>query len=163
MRILVTRVRTGAAVIVIAVAVLLVPAQPAVARGPQRGPVKIQTSSVSFAWCFASAFIQKVSATSTGSQANENCSGNTLVKRLSLYLDRCTFEFPPGNCLTWTQVASYPSCATGGSGSMWCPSSGLYQSRPGPGRYKTRAFAEVQNTAGGYGSTWVESGSVVLN
>ncbi len=124
----------------------------------QTGPVTIQDGT-----CWPAAFIWKVNATTTGSQGFQTCDGNVLLQRVRVYLDRCTVELPPGNCVTWEMYANFTACYRNGPGPLWCPAAGSFMVYAlSAGRYKTRVFGEVWSTLGAYATGQAESNSVVL-
>lgn len=114
------------------------------------------------ATCYTVAFIQKVHGNQAAASGFETCSGNVLVMRITQWIDRCEFEFPAGNCVTWQAWYAFPTCSKSGAGTLWCPASGAWTVTPQAGRYKTRQHTEVQDTTGGYADDWYETNSIVF-
>ncbi len=113
-------------------------------------------------FCSIGAFILKLNNTTVGLQSVLNCSGTVNSMGVTNYLDRCTVEFPPGNCITWSAVNSFPMCSKTGPGTIWCPATGYFWDAPGAGRYKTRAMGWDLDESGEVGQGSAESNSVVL-
>ena len=112
--------------------------------------------------CSIGAFILKLNSTTVGLQSVLNCSGTVNSMGVTNYLDRCSVEFPSGNCITWYAVNSFPMCSKTGTGTIWCPANGYFWDAPGAGRYKTRAMGWDLDESGQVGQGSAESNSVVL-
>ena len=112
------------------------------------------------AFCAVNAVTVKVNATTVGSQGFQDCEGGVAVQRMTVYLEVCDVNF--GICFHWTTFKTYGSCAKFGAGSFSCPAAGTFNRSPGPGKWRTRVFGEVNDTSGGYASGQVWGAEVQL-
>lgn len=126
-------------------------------KDTDKGGVTIQA-----AFCASTSVSVKVNANTVGSQGFQSCSGNVLVQKITVWLEWCDAD-AFGICFHWTTIRSYGTCSRFGAGPLSCPAAGTFNARPGPGKYRTKIFGEVQDTAGGYawGDAW--SAEVILN
>ena len=118
--------------------------------------------TIQAAFCAATSVAVKVNTNTVGSQGFGSCSGNVLVMKITVWLEWCDADVF-GICFHWTTIRSYGTCSRFGPGALTCPNVGTFNARPGPGKYRTKIFAEVQDTAGGYASSNAYSGEVILN
>ena len=98
-----------------------------------------------------------------GAERLDRSTGNVLVMKTTVWLEFCDVDFI--TCIHWspTPIRSYGTCSRFGPGSLSCPAVGTFNARPGPGRYRTKIVAEVQDTAGGYASGNHYGGEVRLS
>lgn len=108
----------------------------------------------------------KYNSTNLGVRSYQDCvtgSGVITSQLMDLYLDRCTFEFPPGshNCIQWSGTYIL-SCARQDGSNYWCPRTNYQEIFNLPaGQYKTRVHGYVYCTCGN-GDGWDESNSTFL-